>query len=139
VAVELLRPLVPAPLQVQQYDGSAWLGVVPFRMEGVMRRPLPDLPGLSAFPELNVRTYVEYDGRPGVWFLSLDATNSLAVFAARRWFDLPYHRASSTFPGLEQMRLRIDWPGKLQRFRSTLPTAQCPHGGRRCRGRSSTS
>jgi uncharacterized protein YqjF (DUF2071 family) len=62
-------------------------------MQGVMRRPLPDLPWVSAFPELNVRLYVEYDGKPGVWFLSLDATNFLAVWAARLLFHLPYHRA----------------------------------------------
>src|SRR5215213_4693826 len=62
-------------------------------MAGVMRRPLPDLPWVSAFPELNVRTYVERDGKPGVWFLSLDATNALAVWAARRFFHLPYFRA----------------------------------------------
>ncbi len=58
-----------------------------------MRRPLPDLPWISAFPELNVRLYVELDGKPGVWFLSLDATNPLAVWAARRYFHLPYHSA----------------------------------------------
>lgn len=58
-----------------------------------MRRPFPDMPGLSAFPELNVRLYVEVDGKPGVYFLSLDATNPLAVWAARRYFHLPYHRA----------------------------------------------
>jgi uncharacterized protein YqjF (DUF2071 family) len=58
-----------------------------------MRRPWPDLPWVSAFPELNVRLYVEYQGKPGVWFLSLDATNPLAVWAARRFFHLPYFRA----------------------------------------------
>jgi uncharacterized protein YqjF (DUF2071 family) len=58
-----------------------------------MRRPLPDIPWLSAFPELNVRLYVELDGKPGVWFLSLDATNPLAVWAARSFFHLPYFRA----------------------------------------------
>jgi hypothetical protein len=93
VPAELLRPLIPRALEIQEYDGTAWLGVVPFRMEGVMRRPLPDMPWVSAFPELNVRTYVTHDGKPGVWFFSLDATNALAVFAARRWFHLPYHRA----------------------------------------------
>src|SRR5690554_1769026 len=75
-----LRPLVPEALTIQEYDGTSWIGVVPFRMEGVMLRPLPDLPWLSAFPELNVRLYVEYGGKPGVWFLSLDATNPLAVW-----------------------------------------------------------
>ena len=93
VPAATLRPLVPRALQIQEFDGTSWLGVVPFRMAGVMRRPLPDLPWISAFPELNVRLYVEAEGKPGVWFLSLDATNPLAVWAARRFFHLPYHRA----------------------------------------------
>jgi uncharacterized protein YqjF (DUF2071 family) len=93
VPASMLRPLVPAALELQQFDGCAWIGLVPFRMAGVMRRPLPDMPGISAFPELNVRTYVELDGKPGVWFLSLDAANRLAVWAARRFFHLPYYYA----------------------------------------------
>lgn len=93
VPTEVLRPLVPEALTIQEFDGTSWIGVVPFRMAGVMRRALPDIPGVSAFPELNVRLYVEANGKPGVWFLSLDATNSLAVWAARRFFHLPYHRA----------------------------------------------
>ncbi len=93
VPAEALAPLLPPGLKLQTFDGSAWLGVVPFRMEGVMRRPLPDLPWISAFPELNVRTYVERDGKAGVWFFSLDATQPLAVWAARTFFHLPYHRA----------------------------------------------
>jgi uncharacterized protein YqjF (DUF2071 family) len=93
VPAAVLRPLVPVGLEVQEFDGTSWVGVVPFRMTGVMRRPFPDLPGISAFPELNVRLYVEADGKPGVWFLSLDAANSLAVWAARRFLHLPYHRA----------------------------------------------
>lgn len=88
-----LRPLIPDGLRLQEFDGTAWIAVVPFRMTGVMRRYLPDLPWISAFPELNVRTYVERDGKPGVWFLSLDATNPLAVWAARTFFHLPYFRA----------------------------------------------
>jgi hypothetical protein len=62
-------------------------------MEGVMRRPLPNLPWISAFPEINLRLYVEVNGKPGVWFVSLDAPNALAVWAARRFFQLPYFRA----------------------------------------------
>lgn len=88
-----LRPYVPEPLKIQEFDGISWVGIVPFRMEGVMRRPFPNLPWISAFPELNVRLYVEFEEKPGVWFLSLDATNSLAVWAARRFFYLPYYRA----------------------------------------------
>jgi uncharacterized protein len=91
-----LRRLVPDGLNIQEYDGVSWVGVVPFRMTGVMRRPLPDLPWVSAFPELNVRLYVERDGKPGVWFLSLDAANPLAVWAARRFFHLPYYHARMT-------------------------------------------
>jgi hypothetical protein len=63
-----LRRWIPAGLEIQEFDGSAWLGAVPFRMTGVMMRPLPDLPWISAFPELNLRTYVERDGKPGVRF-----------------------------------------------------------------------
>jgi len=95
-----LRPLVPSALEVQEFDGTAWIGIVPFRMQGVMRRPLPDLPYFSAFAELNVRLYVEAEGRPGVWFLSLDAANAFAVWAARRFFHLPYFHSRMSLDGL---------------------------------------
>lgn len=93
VPASQLVPLVPATLKVQELGGTSWVGVIPFRMAGVMRRPLPDLPWISAFPELNVRLYVEHDGKPGVWFLSLDAGNPAAVKAGRRLFHLPYFHA----------------------------------------------
>jgi len=93
IPAAVLRPLVPHELVLQEFDGTAWIALVPFRMTGVMRRPLPDLPWLSAFPELNVRTYVERDGKPGVWFLSLDASNPIAVWAAQKLFHLPYFLA----------------------------------------------
>lgn len=94
VPAEQLRSLVPEQLEIQEFDGVSWIGVVPFSMAGVMRRPLPDLPYFSQFPELNLRLYVEYEGQPGVWFLSLDADNSAAVWAARRFFHLPYFKAT---------------------------------------------
>lgn len=93
VPVEMLRRHIPPALPVDTFDGSAWIGVVPFRMSGVRLRFLPALPWLSAFPELNVRTYVTLDGRPGVWFFSLDAGNPVAVWIARAWFKLPYFNA----------------------------------------------
>lgn len=114
VPAEALRPLVPPALELETFDGTAWIGVVPFRMTGVMRRPLPDVPGLSAFPELNVRTYATRGGKAGVWFLSLDATNPLAVWAARRFFFLPYHRA----------RMSLELRGDEIRYRSRRPNAE---------------
>ena len=93
VPAATLQRFVPDTLRVDEFGETSWIGLVPFRMTGVMRRPLPDMPWVSAFPELNVRIYVEHGGKPGVWFLSLDATNALAVWAARRFFHLPYHRA----------------------------------------------
>ncbi|PHS17664.1 MAG: hypothetical protein COA78_02765 [Blastopirellula sp.] len=94
VDVEQIRPLIPAKLEIDTFDGTAWIGLVPFRMSGVMRRPLPDMPWVSAFPELNVRTYVTYRNKPGVWFFSLDAPNPLAIWAAKKWFHLPYYRST---------------------------------------------
>jgi hypothetical protein len=93
VAASTLRPLVPEPLEIHHYGGRAWVAVTPFWMSGVRLRNWPDLPWLSHFPELNVRTYVTFRGKPGVWFFSLDAGNRLAVTVARRWFHLPYMHA----------------------------------------------
>jgi uncharacterized protein YqjF (DUF2071 family) len=88
-----LRGLLPADLELDLFEGSAWVGVVPFHMSGIRLRGLPPVPGTSAFPEINLRTYVTRRDRPGVLFLSLDASNRLAVWAARRFFRLPYYRA----------------------------------------------
>lgn len=93
VEAEPLRRLIPAGLNLDLFEGRAWISVVPFRMSHVRPRYLPGLPGLSAFAELNVRTYVTRGGIPGVWFFSLDATNPVAVRAARRFFHLPYFDA----------------------------------------------
>jgi len=88
-----LAPLLPPGLTLQTFAGTSWVGVVAFKMEHVMRRPFPDLPGFSNFLELNVRLYVEYRGKPGVFFLSLDATNRLAVWGGRYFYSVPYRNA----------------------------------------------
>ena len=93
VRENVLRPLIPSALTLDTFDGSAWLGVVPFRMSGVRPRSLPRVPWLSDFPELNVRTYVTAEGKPGIWFFSLDAHNPIAVRLARATFSLPYFDA----------------------------------------------
>jgi uncharacterized protein YqjF (DUF2071 family) len=96
VPATTLRDWIPPSLMVDTFDGTAWIGVVPFRMSGVRPRSFPSIPWLSAFPELNVRTYVTAEGRPGVWFFSLDAGNSVAVEVARDVFHLPYYNARMT-------------------------------------------
>ena len=93
IPIAALRSQIPASLEIDTFDGAAWLAVVPFRMSGVRLRGTPPIPWLSSFPELNVRTYVKRDGKPGVWFFSLDAANAIAVTIARSWFHLPYFRA----------------------------------------------
>jgi uncharacterized protein len=90
----VLRERVPAGLPLDLYDGQAWVGVVPFHMTNVAPRFVPAIPGISAFPELNVRTYVTMGGRPGVYFFSLDAESSVAVGLARAMLRLPYFTAS---------------------------------------------
>ncbi|MGB7922399.1 MAG: DUF2071 domain-containing protein [Pyrinomonadaceae bacterium] len=102
VPVELIRPLLPDRLTVDTFEGSAWIGVVPFTMWGVRPTYAPPVPGLSAFHELNVRTYVHLDGVPGVWFLSLDAESALAVWGARTFFHLPYFNARMSLRQHEQ-------------------------------------
>ncbi len=94
VPASSLEGLIPAGLTLQTFDGSAWLGVVPFRMAGVHARSLPPIPGTADFLELNVRTYVTDGVRPGVWFFSLDCQNKLAVRGARGAFHLPYMDAA---------------------------------------------
>jgi len=88
-----MAALLPPGLALDTWEGEAWVAVVPFRMSGVRPRPLPALPWLSAFPELNVRTYVRMGDKPGVYFFSLDAANPIAVAIARALFHLPYFRA----------------------------------------------
>jgi uncharacterized protein YqjF (DUF2071 family) len=89
-----LREHVPPGLELDLFDGQAYVGVVPFHMTNVAPRGVPALPMVSAFAELNVRTYVTRGGKPGVYFFSLDANSQLAVTAARTVFGLPYFTAS---------------------------------------------
>jgi uncharacterized protein YqjF (DUF2071 family) len=93
VQPKVLRPLIPEALEIDTFDGQAWIGIVPFHMTGVRPRWMPNLPGLSRFAELNVRTYVTADDKAGVWFHSLDAANAIAVWVARRTYYLSYYRA----------------------------------------------
>jgi uncharacterized protein len=93
IAQAILRPLIPTCLEIDSFERTCWIGIVPFHMSNVRPRACPPLPGLSTFPELNVRTYVIKNGIPGVYFFSLDADNPVAVALARSLFHLPYFNA----------------------------------------------
>lgn len=119
VEPEVVRDTLPAGLDLETYDGAAWIGLVPFLMTGVRPRWAPAVPGLSTFPETNVRTYVTRTNaagvrEPGVYFYSLDAAKSLAVAIARTAWRLPYYRAAMSVTrngdttNYESRRL---WPG----------------------------
>jgi uncharacterized protein len=112
VPLELVRSHVPPDLDVDTHDGEAWLGITPFRVANLRFRGLPALPRVSAFLELNCRTYVTLGGeRPGIWFFSLDASSRLAVAAARRLYRLPYFPARmSGLPRYRCARLGADRP-----------------------------
>jgi uncharacterized protein len=106
----VVRPLVPADLQLDLYEGAAWVGLVPFLITGLTHPRAPAVPWLSAFPETNVRTYVrDRHGAPGVWFFSLDAARLAAVIGARVMYALPYFWA----------RMRVVSNGASVHYQST--------------------
>jgi uncharacterized protein len=118
VPSDLLQDLLPRGLALDTFDGQAWLGVVPFWMSGVRPRCTPPLYGLATFAELNVRTYVVADDKPGVWFFSLDAASRIAVRGARTLFHLPYFDAS----------MSVAREGEWVRYRSERTHRGAPEG-----------
>lgn len=120
VEPRVLGPLVRPPVALDTFEGRAWIGVTPFVLTGLRPSVAPPLPGVSSFPELNVRTYVTFGGKPGIWFFSLDAASRLAVAAARRFYRLPYFladMASARRDGLVEYRsARVDTRGRGARF-----------------------
>jgi uncharacterized protein len=126
IPFEQIRPLVPACLPLDTFDGKCWLGIAPFHMSGVRARGFPPLPWASAFPELNVRTYVTLQGKPGVYFFSLDAGSRAAVWAARTFYSLPYFSANMrvevTGKEVQYFSTRHMQPAKFRsRYRATGP------------------
>jgi uncharacterized protein len=103
ISADAIRSYIPPALPIDRFDGTAWIGVVPFRMSRVVPRLIPPAPYLSAFPELNVRTYVVAEGKPGVWFFSLDAGNPIAVELARAAFHLNYYNANMSCRRAEEV------------------------------------
>lgn len=110
-----VQRLLPDGLEVETWDGRAWVGLVPFNMTAYLPYGLPPAPWISHFPETNVRTYVRGpDGRTGVWFFSLDAARLAAVVTARVGYHLPYFWAKmqvSLVGPVITYRSRRWWPG----------------------------
>jgi uncharacterized protein len=132
---EVVRPHVPAGLEVETHDGTAWLGITPFRLTALRARGLLPVPGFSTFLELNVRTYVNAEGeKPGIWFFSLDASSRLAVEAARRGYRLPYFHARmsaiSRDDSIEFECVRLSEPGRVfsGRYRANGPVTRAVTG-----------
>lgn len=108
VPVAALRRVVPAAIPIDTFDGTAWLGVTPFRVSAFRLRGTPHIPGLTQFLETNVRTYATIDGKPGIYFFSLDAASRAAVAGARRTYRLPYFHA----------RMSIEWGDGMIDYRT---------------------
>jgi uncharacterized protein YqjF (DUF2071 family) len=129
VSHEALRPHVPQPLILEEWDGSAWIALTPFRVESLRARGLPPLPLLSSFYELNCRTYVRAGDRPGIWFFSLDASSRAAVETARRTYRLPYRFAQIRADGDNFDGRRIGEDARFNaRYRGRGDQAPAPSG-----------
>lgn len=117
-----VQRLLPPGFTVDTFDGSAWVGLIPFHMRRIRLPGLPPFGPLSTFPETNVRTYiVDPTGRRGVWFMSLDITRALPTAVARVGYRLPYCWASMSITGdgpvegpgvggMRRYRSRRRWP-----------------------------
>ncbi|ULQ57122.1 DUF2071 domain-containing protein [Flavihumibacter rivuli] len=89
-----LSKLVPTPLLLDTYNNEAWVTLVAFTMERIRPKGLPAVPFLSNFHEVNIRTYVRSGDKPGVYFLSIEASKSLSAYTARMLSGLPYEPAT---------------------------------------------
>jgi uncharacterized protein YqjF (DUF2071 family) len=121
---EILRGHVPAPLEVATHRGDAWVSLVLFRLR-VRPRWLPFLPGVSALVEVNLRTYVHWQGRPGIWFLSVHADNRWAIRLARLLTPIPYTEAALRYRrrgGRFQFEARPGGPAGPRARLTFLPT-----------------
>ncbi len=95
IATSGIQALLPDWLEADSFQGSAWLGAVPFWLDRIKIRGIPAIPGARNFPDLNLRTYVRdrITGTPGFYCFSVDSSNLLAVAAARAVYHLPYFMA----------------------------------------------
>ncbi|PLT30818.1 YqjF family protein [Peribacillus deserti] len=97
VAVETIRDKIPERLELDLFEGAAWITITPFKVTGMRFHGLPPIPLLNAYLELNVRTYVRFNGIPGIYFFSLDADHLPSVIGAKTFFGLPYKLAKMSY------------------------------------------
>jgi uncharacterized protein YqjF (DUF2071 family) len=117
-----LQALLPPGLDLDTFDGIAYVGLIPFTLHGVRPVGIPAMPGLSSFHEVNVRTYVHRNGKdPGVWFFSLDASSMLAVTAARAAYHLPYFNASIDFSASDEPLPTVGFQSRRDDTRGAMP------------------
>jgi uncharacterized protein len=135
VPVDELRSLVPDELEIEEHDGSAWLGIMFFRVRALRARGALPVPGISSFLQLNVRTYVcGPDGLPGVWFFSIDASSRLAALGVRRIYHVPAFHARMTLDAVagwhEAECVRVGERGRVfsGRYRATGETFHAEPG-----------
>ena len=131
VSPAALRPLIPARLEIDTREGTAWIGVTPFLMRDLRPRAMPPLPFVSDFLELNVRTYVRYEDKPGIWFFTLETDSRVAATAARAVYALPYNVADMTAEvrdGWVDYRSTRDAGDVGVRYRGIGPAAPAPAG-----------
>lgn len=97
VSPEVLRPHIPSTLKIDTFEQFAWVGIVLFVMEGIYPRGISSVSLVPKFPEINVRTYVQYNGKPGVFFMSLDVEDWASLTIAKKWYRLPYRAAQISY------------------------------------------
>ena len=93
VSARELQTLLPAHLTLDLYEGTAWVSLVPFTMEKMRPNGMPAFTPISNFHEINVRTYVTAEGKPGVYFLNIEAQKYLSAYIARKTSGLPYEKS----------------------------------------------
>ena len=97
ISPDILRPFIPSSLQLDTFNQWAWIGIIVFKMEGIYLRGMPIISVVPGFAEINVRTYVQYNGKPGIFFLSLDVGDWASLHIAKRWYHLPYQASDVIF------------------------------------------
>lgn len=94
VPYEILRPYIPQPFSLETYDEQAWITIILFQAKNSRFRAMPNIMSYPPFLQMNTRTYIQFDGKPGIYFLSVDVNHLLVQVASKRLLQLPYELAN---------------------------------------------